>query len=62
MRSHLLFLRYEKSLLKNRENRSYSMRDVFFSESFLKRSFEKLDVCDYRRADAYEYRKAITRT
>ena len=37
------------------------MQNVFFAEFFLKRSFEKFNARDYRKADVYEYRKIITR-
>ena len=56
---HSLFLRYERFLLKNSENYLHSMRNIFFAEFFLKRSFEKFNIRDYRKADAYEYQRTI---
>ena len=37
------------------------MQNVFFAEFLLKRSFEKFNVRDYRKADVYKYRRIITR-
>ena len=48
---HLLFFRYVKFMLKNRENRSFSKGDVFFAEFSLRQSFEKFDACDYRKVN-----------
>ena len=35
------------------------MQNVFFVESLLKQSSEKFNARDYRRTDAYKYRKTI---